>query len=610
MVSDAAMDDALEVLLRPPPGSIVPQPLITGNDDEKLEGWGFKDTRFLLNGAGRVTMSGSRYAGLSGEELPALRSFIEGKIGLPMNPEPRFAAAYPPSIPPARPAPALVAALREVFDSGRISDDPAQRLRHGHGQSQGEISAIHGAGFARIPDLVVYPGSERELFQVLDIARKHDACLIPFGGGTSVTEALQCSVEESRPIVSVDMRRMGRVLWIDPVNRTACIEAGAVGRHIESTLERHGWTMGHEPDSAEFSTLGGWIATHASGMKQNRYGNIEDIVLSIRAITSQGLVTRTMVPPRESIGLDPTACFMGSEGTLGIITAAVVKLHPVPPVRVYDSVLFRDFPQGLGFLRDLQGEGSLPASVRLVDNTQFQFGQALKAAPGGRWKQLFSKLEKAVVLNVLGFDPDRMVALTLVFEGSEREVESQRRLIRTLTRRHRGLAAGAENGRRGYTLTFGIAYIRDFVMDHGCLADSFETSVPWSLAQTLCERVSARIFAEASRRGVQGRPFVSYRVTQLYETGVCIYFYFGFHASGLADPSRTFMDIEDAARDEIILCGGSLSHHHGIGKLRQQYLPRVMSPASLEWRRLAKKAFDPENLFASGNVAPGGSDAS
>lgn len=146
-------------------------------------------------------------------------------------------------------------------------------------------------------------------------------------------------------------------------------------------------------------------------------------------------------------------------------------------------------------------------------------------------------------------------------------------------------------------LTFGIAYIRDFVLRHGILGESFETSVPWSQALELVERVKRRIHAAHAARGLPGRPFVSCRVTQLYETGCCIYFYMAFYSRGVVDPVAVYHEIESEARQEIIAAGGSISHHHGVGKLRLPFVPHVMSPAMIEWRERMKAALDPDGIF-------------
>ena len=150
-------------------------------------------------------------------------------------------------------------------------------------------------------------------------------------------------------------------------------------------------------------------------------------------------------------------------------------------------------------------------------------------------------------------------------------------------------------------MTYSIAYIRDFLMSYYIIAESFETSVPWSDALALCANVKRRLLEEYARRKLPGKPFVTARVTQVYRTGLCIYFYFGFYYKGIPNPHEVYLELENVARDEILKSGGSLSHHHGIGKLRRAFLPRIMSGAALQWKRDLKKSLDPENLFGAGN---------
>jgi alkyldihydroxyacetonephosphate synthase len=290
----------------------------------------------------------------------------------------------------------------------------------------------------------------------------------------------------------------------------------------------------------------------------------------------------------------------GSEGTLGIVTSAVVKIFPLPGVQEYGSVLFPSFEQGFKFMYDLAREATPPASVRLVDNLQFQFGLALKPK-SSELAQLKSRFEKFFVTKIKRFVPDKMVACTLVFEGSRSEVDRQQKDLYAIAARHGGMKAGSENGRRGYQLTYSIAYIRDFLMNYYIIAESFETSVAWSDALALCTNVKKRLNEEYARRKLPGKPFITARVTQIYRTGVCIYFYFGFYYKGGPNPQEVYLELENIARDEILKAGGSLSHHHGIGKLRQAYLPRIMSPAAVQWKRDLKKSLDPANIFGAGN---------
>jgi alkyldihydroxyacetonephosphate synthase len=585
----------------PTAGRIVPAPPPPRDlSEEHLDAWGFRDTAFRVNAAGHVELTGARYP-LAGSEMPDFLPWVRDTLKIEVDLEPRRPLETRP-VPPARLDPAFREALAKVLPPDAIQQDDALRMRHGHGHTLEEVYRARYEGFPRVPDVVLYPATESQVVGIVEAALSHGACLIPFGGGTSVTDALRCPPGEVRSIASVDLRRMNRIRWIDPVNRMAEIEAGAVGRHISEQLAEHGFTLGHEPDSVELSTLGGWIATHASGMKKNRYGNIEDLLLDVRAVTPRGVVSRSEPGPRESVSADPRRWMLGSEGGLGIITSALVRISPLPELQEYGSILFRGFDAGLAFLYELQGQGAPPASVRLMDNLQFRFGQALSPRRAGVAK-LRSRLERAFVTGLRGFSPDEMVACTLVFEGSRREVAEQRRRVYALGRKHGGMRAGSSNGARGYQLTFGIAYIRDFVMAHGVLAESFETSIPWSRAGELCAAVKRRVHQEHARRGLPGVAFISCRITQLYPTGVCVYFYLAYKGAEGERPYEVFAELEHAARDEILRTGGALSHHHGVGKLRKGFLPRVFSEAALGWARDTKRALDPHNVFGGGNGA-------
>jgi alkyldihydroxyacetonephosphate synthase len=580
---------------------IVPEPLVSDPQNSvSLDVWGFRDTAFRARPDGVVVLEGSRYE-LSGQELPDVLPWVQKVFHPDVSPHDLNPPHYPPAVPEPRRNPAFLDEIAKLLAADQISEDPLLRLRHGHGHTQEEMWAIKYGRVERVPDLVVFPSEEIQVEALVEAALRHDVCLIPYGGGTNVSDALRCPPDERRMIVSVDLSRLNRIRWIDPVNRMACIEAGVVGRPLAEALARHGFTLGHEPDSIEFSTLGGWIATHASGMKKNRYGNIEDLVLDVTVVTARGKLERAAVAPRESVGSsDPRRWIFGSEGGLGIVTSAVVKIFPLPEAQVYGSIIFPDFESGVRFLYELQQGGDVPASVRLVDNLQFQLSQILKPRRRG-WKKLESALQKWAVTRVLGFDVERMTACTLVFEGTAEEVAEQEKRTYGLAKRHGGRAGGAENGRRGYQLTYSIAYLRDWILNHWLIAESFETSVPWSQALTLCENVKRRIRQEFERRKLPGNPFITCRVTQIYDTGVCIYFYFAFYFKGIERPSEVYAEIERAARDEVLRSGGSLSHHHGVGKLRREFLPRIASPGVLAFGRDIKAAVDPTNVFGAGN---------
>ncbi|MGB2751492.1 MAG: FAD-binding oxidoreductase [Pyrinomonadaceae bacterium] len=580
---------------------IYPEPVVIGADEtESWENWGFRDTSFAINDRDVVEITGTRYE-LSGKELPRLLPWIRETLGIDLDAKDQHTNAYPTEIPPPVESPKFTDSIRQFLSENQIDVDGENRLRHGHGHTQEEMFAIKHKKLGRIPDMVVYPESEEQVASLITAAKEHDTVLLPFGGGTNVTDALRCRNDEKRVIVSVDMRRMNRIKWIDKENMMACIEAGAVGRHIMSELAKYGVSMGHEPDSVEFSTLGGWIATNASGMKKNKYGNIEDIVVDITVATADGKLERSSAAPRESVGPDLRRLIFGSEGTLGIVTSAIVKLFPLPEAQAYGSVLFPSYEDGYAFMHELAHTSTPPASVRLVDNLQFQFGQALKPASNSSAADMMSKAQKFFVTKIKGFDPYKMVALTLVFEGTKDEVDRQQRDVYRIAAKHGGMKAGAENGRRGYQLTYSIAYIRDFLMNYYIIAESFETSCSWSDALTICDNVKKVLRDEYSKRGLPEKPFVTSRITQVYRTGVAIYFYFGFYYKGVENPSEVYLELENIAREEILRCGGSLSHHHGIGKIRESYLPDIMSETALKWKQEIKHGLDPQNVFGAGN---------
>jgi len=217
--------------------------------------------------------------------------------------------------------------------------------------------------------MVVYPGSHEDCENLVKLAVKHNVVLIPYGGGTNVTQGLLIPTEEKRMVVSLDMCRMNQIKWVDKDNQMACVQAGIYGADLERDLMQYGVVTGHEPDSHEFSTLGGWISTRASGMKKNTYGNIEDIVCNVTVVTPSGTYSKKDLWPRTSNGPDINHVVMGSEGNIGIITEAVVKVKPIPEKREFGSILFPDFETGTRFMTEMSKLPRYPTSIRLVDNT-------------------------------------------------------------------------------------------------------------------------------------------------------------------------------------------------------------------------------------------------
>ncbi len=574
----------------------------SANYDSPIWGhkWGYKDTEFVTLPNGVTSVTGSRYA-ISGTQMPGFLPFVEEMLDIKLDladvkPERADKPVTPPNI-----NQPFMDALSAAFNESQISLDDKVRLLHSHGQTTAdEVYKVLYDELERVCDLVVFPESEEDVATLIRLALAHNVCLVPYGGGTSVSCALQLPASETRMIVVVDMRRMNQILWIDKENYRACVQAGIIGGRLEAELAKEGFTSGHEPDSLELSTLGGWIATNASGMKKNRYGNIEDIVENVTMITPQGVIEQVAAMPRTSIGMRLQDLLFGSEGNLGLITKAVIRIHKLPEVQKFGSLVFPTFQLGTEFLYELARAGVFPASIRLLDNIQFRFGSALKPRATGS-KALMSKIEKFFLLRVKGFDPHELCAATIVMEGTAAEVAYQQKVIAKLSKQFGGIAGGEGNGRRGYMLTYAIAYIRDYLAQYHIIGETYETTVPWDRVMPVIEAVDKRARELHAAANLPGKPYVSPRITQLYHTGVCIYFTHGFSAKGVAHPDRVFGEIEHELRRTIIEQGGSISHHHGVGKLRKDFMEDTISPTTAELLKQVKQAHDPQNIFGIRN---------
>ena len=562
--------------------------------------WGYKDSRFVLNKDRTVSMEGDRYE-LSGTRMPDFIPYIEEVIGIEINPGNTLAEVENKPVSSLNINQVFVDNIKNEFEDDRYSFEDEDRLIHSHGQTTSEeVYKILYNQIKRCVDMVFYVENNEEVQRLIELAVEFDVCLVPFGGGTSVTSALKIPSSEQRMIVSVDLRRMNQVEWINEEDRQVCVQAGITGSDLEDLLAEKGYCMGHEPDSVELSTLGGWIATNASGMKKNRYGNIEDIVENVTMITAKGTVEQIKPLSRASIGFKPQNILFGSEGNLGIITKAVLKIHKTPEIKKYNSIIFKDWETGVQFLYNLSKTNFIPSSVRLVDNMQFRFGQALKPKAQG-FKKFMGQIEKFFALKVKGLDAEKMCATTFLMEGSQNEIAYQEKNILKLAKQHGGLVGGPGNGKRGYLLTFAIAYVRDFLTDFHIIGETMETTVPWSKIKPVCEAASNTLFELHKKHNLPGKPYISYRIPQIYHTGVCIYFMLGMSVENVPNAEDLFGEIEHAIRRAIMDNGGSISHHHGVGKIRKDFLKDTLSDSSVELIKDLKKAHDPSNIFGIRN---------
>ena len=561
--------------------------------------WGFKDSKFILNKDRSVSMTGSRYE-LSGINMPDFIPYVEEMLDITIDPDDVLTEIENKPVKEANINKEFFNTIKAEFPQNRYTIDDSERLMHSQGQTTDEVYKAMYSKINKIADMVFYIESEDEVKKLIQLSIKYNVCLIPYGGGTSVSNALKIPDNEKRMVVAVDTRRLNKIKSIDEKDRRVTVEAGITGKDLEEFLQKKGYTVGHEPDSIEFSTLGGWISTNASGMKKNRYGNIEDIIENVTMITPKGIIEQLRPITRASIGINPQHIMLGSEGNFGIITKATLKVHRIPEIQDYNSAIFRDWEEGVQFMNELSKSEIIPASARLMDNVQFRFGQALKERAEGisTWLKIF---EKFYVLNIKGFDPYKMVGASFKLEGTRSEVAFQLNQLKKLTKKYNGIIAGSENGKRGYNLTFAIAYIRDFMSTYHIIGETMETSVPWSKVHNVCKAATDRLNELHKKYDIPGKPYISYRIPQIYHTGVCIYFMFALSVKGIKNAIDVFHYIEHSMREAIIASGGSISHHHGVGKIRKDFMKSTISSASIELLKNIKSSHDPENIFGISN---------
>ena len=570
------------------------------NDDLWGHKWGFKDSSFIINDDNTVTFTGKRYEGISGERLPYLIPFVTKVLNTDIKKEPYFKEIEKKYVAKRKINQDFVNDIESSFNEDQISFSDEERVLHSHGQnSPDEVFKVLYDKLEKFTDIIVYVENEEDVINLIQKAKKHNVCLVPYGGGTNVTNALKLPEDEERMIVSVDTRRLNKIISIDTKNLLIEVEAGITGKHLEEELQKKGFTVGHQPDSIELSTLGGWISTNAAGMKKNKYGNIEDIVQNVIMVTPNGTISQIKPLVRSSIGIKTQNLLFGSEGNIGIITKAVLKIHKLPECSDYESVVLKDWDTGLEFMYELAHSSSVPASARMLDSLHYQFGSALKPEKNNIGK-LKSKIQK-LVFKMKDFNTDDFVAAVFKLEGSFSEVEYQRKNIKRLAKKYNGLLGGSKEGKVGYNITMVIAYIREFFVPQGILGETLETAVPWSKVNQVKDEANKLLNELHKKYDLPGKPFFCSRISKVYHTGICMYNTMGINVRGIKNPEKVFSDIEHKIRECFIKNGGSISHHHGVGKLRKDFMLQTISPGSIDVIQGIKKSQDPDNIFGIGN---------
>jgi alkyldihydroxyacetonephosphate synthase len=532
-------------------------------------------------------------------DKPALASFVKKAIGIDLDEAPAATIDFDAlTVPPAILPDTLADTLRSAVGVEHMICDALDRVVHAYGKSLRDLVRIRANDLGRIPDVVVYPENEAEVVAVLNAIVASDAILIPFGGGTNIVGSLESSPDEQRSVVSLDLARMDRVRSIDAASGLATIEAGALGPDIETQLHAAGFTLGHFPDSFTHSTLGGWIATRSSGMQSDLYGDIAQITRAVRVVTPVGtLVTRPV--PATSTGPSVREMILGSEGRLGVITEATVQVHRLPAERKILGYFFPDWDRGLKAMTAIAESDAAPSVTRISDPNETAFSLATRKA-GSTLDQIVSVGMRTYLRRVKRFDLDALCLSFIGFEGSATHVKRQRSLVGEIVSAHGGLCLGASPGTLYDQKKFDTPYIRDFLLDRGALADVSETATAWSNLRPLYDAVAVAANGAFSQVGVLG--YLMCHLAHSYHSGACLYFTFAFRPGEKGDPLEQYDTVKHAIQQAFIDNGGTLSHHHAVGREHAEWLADDLSPPGVEMIAALFEGIDPGRNLNPGAI--------
>lgn len=524
-------------------------------------GWGYAD-RFPNEEARRAL--GTQLKALLGFEPPMLAS--------------------PPGIESIRLRKSRIHVPETLADFVRADDEA--RIRHAYGKAYCDLYRGFNGQYPTPPDWVAFPRSESEIVAILDWASDQRVAVRPFGGGTSVVGGVENRDDgDFRGAISLDLSKMNRVLEIDEHSHSARIQAGALGPELEAQLGVKGLTLRHYPQSFEFSTLGGWIATRAGGHFATLYTHIDDLVEATRMITPRGTLASRRLPG-SGAGPSPDRMVLGSEGTLGILTEAWMRVRPRPVYRASFTAHFEALERAIEAVRALSQSGLYPSNCRLLD-------------------------EREAAIN---FVAQGKLVLIVAFESADHPLEAKVHRAAELVRDHggevvsgphlrEGGAKGSASGEREdgagiwKNAFIDAPYLQNILVSLGVVVDTFETAVTWDGFEALHEAVIRDV--RAAMKEACGGGFISCRFTHVYPDGPAPYY--TFIAPGKAGQElKQWETIKRAASDALLAHGATITHHHAVGRVHKPWYEHQAPKLFQEALRATKERFDPSGVLNPG----------
>jgi alkyldihydroxyacetonephosphate synthase len=546
-------------------------------------GWGNLDQRFDV------------------ENRDNIMPFLRENLGMDFESE-RFTdpSLEEVDIPNPRIAEDVLGKLREVCGPENISTGKFDRVSHAMGKSYRDLLRYRKRKIERPVDVVAWPRSEDEIVKILQLAEEKNLAVIPFGGGSSVTGGVEPMAKDKAGVICMDLARLDRVLRVDATSQTAVIQAGALGPEIEEQLNEQGYTLGHFPESFDHSALGGWIATRASGRQSTGYGDIEDMVLALRMVTPRGVVDTRKVPS-SAAGPSIMQLCIGSEGFLGVITEATMRIRPVPEVLDYRGLIFRNFAAGVSAVREMMQQGMVPTCVRLSDRTETALAQAFRSTTGPTWK----KKAEDTALKLLakrGFSFEDGAFMVIGLEGKREDTEDLRVEILRLCRKLGGFHLGTNPGKQWFRSRHETAYFREQLANWGVMVDTLETATTWDNLLHLYGEVRSAMRAVLEEGG--SRCMVACHLSHAYREGASLYYTYFAPMAEEGREEEQWEQAKGAASEAIMEYGGTITHHHGIGYEHAPWMRQEVGELSLKAIEAVKGVMDPQDVMNPGKLIP------
>ncbi len=522
---------------------------------------------------------------------PDALELLRETVGLAERPSPPVALEHV-QLAKSRLSESTLAQLRVLVGEQGVRDGHAERVLHAAGKGYPDLVRMRAGAPEGAPDAVAYPADHEQLRALLELCARCSLAVVPFGGGTSVVGGVAPLRGEHGAVLALDTGRMADVLALDVESATVTVQAGLRAPALERHLSARGLTLGHFPQSFEYVSLGGCAATRSAGQASTGYGAIERMVLGLRFAAPTAEIDLAAMPATAA-GPGLRQLLIGSEGTLGVISQLALRVRTASDERLYEGIFFEDFATGEQALRVLARERSLPDVARLSDEQETRLSLALAGSGGVK-----GRLGRGY-LAVRGYRHGCLAILG--FEGTAEEVARRRQRALELVRSHGGLAVGRSPGEAWLKGRFAAPYMRDELLTHGVMVETLETAAQWSDVLALRTAVEQAIAQALAACGTPG--LVMCHISHVYETGASLYF--TLIARQLeGDEIGQWRAVKQAAGAAIVAGGGTITHHHAVGRDHAPWMTEEIGDGGLAALRALKSELDPSGIMNPGKLLP------